>query len=79
MTTSKKRIAAIDGGPAGGAAAYTLRKQGCEVHVFEKQDHLGGRTGQIRKRGFNLGSGDLFMMGGIYPRTNAILKELGHY
>ncbi|CAH0024665.1 unnamed protein product [Clonostachys rhizophaga] len=24
-------------------------------------------------------TGALFLMGGIYPRTNAILKELGHY
>ena len=28
---------------------------------------------------FNLGSGALFLMGGPYPRTNAILKELGRY
>ena len=31
------------------------------------------------KEGFSLGSGALFLMGGIYPRTNAILKELGRY
>jgi oxygen-dependent protoporphyrinogen oxidase len=73
------KVAVIGGGPAGCAAAYTLRKQGHEVVLFEAQDHVGGRTSQVRREGFNLGSGALFLMGGIYPRTNAILKELGHY
>jgi oxygen-dependent protoporphyrinogen oxidase len=72
-------VAVIGGGPAGCAAAYTLRKRGHEVVLFEAQDHVGGRTSQVRKEGFNLGAGALFLMGGIYPRTNAILKELGHY
>ena len=47
--------------------------------MFEAQDHVGGRTSQVLKEGFNLGSGALFLMGGIYPRTNAILKELSRY
>lgn len=73
------KVAVIGGGPAGCTAAYTLRKRGCDVLLFERDDRVGGRTAQIRKEGFNLGSGALFLMGGIYPRTNAILKELGHY
>jgi protoporphyrinogen/coproporphyrinogen III oxidase len=73
------RVAVVGGGPAGCAAAYTLRKQGHEVLLFESQDHVGGRTSQVEKEGFSLGSGALFLMGGIYPRTNAILKELGRY
>jgi len=73
------KAAVIGGGPAGCAAAYTLRKQGHEVVMFEAQDHVGGRTSQVLKDGFNLGSGALFLMGGIYPRTNALLKELGRY
>jgi len=73
------KVAVVGGGPAGCTAAYTLRKRGCEVHLFEREDHVGGRTSQVRKEGFNLGSGALFMMGDIYPRTNAILKELGHF
>jgi oxygen-dependent protoporphyrinogen oxidase len=70
--------AVIGGGPAGCAAAYTLGKNGYPVHLFEAQDHVGGRTSQVRENGFNLGTGALFLMGGIYPRTNAIIKELGH-
>ncbi|MGV8073508.1 MAG: protoporphyrinogen/coproporphyrinogen oxidase [Syntrophobacteraceae bacterium] len=69
----------IGGGPAGCAAAYTLKKNGHDVHLFEADDHVGGRTSQLKKDGFNLGTGALFLMGDIYPRTNAILKELGHY
>lgn len=70
-------VAVIGAGPAGCAAAYTLRKKGLDVTLFEAQDHVGGRTSQVRKDDFNIGSGALFLMGGIYPRTNAILKELG--
>jgi oxygen-dependent protoporphyrinogen oxidase len=73
------KTAVIGGGPAGCAAAYTLRKRGFEVQLFEAQEEVGGRTRQFRRDGFNLGSGALFLMGGIYPRTNAILKELGKY
>ena len=73
------RVAVIGGGPAGCAAAYALCKRGHKVVLFEAQDHVGGRTSQVRREGFNLGSGALFLMGGIYPRTNAVLKELGRY
>jgi protoporphyrinogen/coproporphyrinogen III oxidase len=73
------KVAVIGAGPAGCTAAYTLRKHGHDVLLFESQEHVGGRTRQVYRDGFNLGSGALFLMGGIYPRTNAILKELGHY
>lgn len=73
------RAAVVGGGPAGCAAAYTLRKHGYGVTLFEAQDQVGGRTRQVIRDGFNLSSGALFLMGGIYPRTNAILKELGRY
>ncbi|WP_283939511.1 NAD(P)/FAD-dependent oxidoreductase [Pseudomonas sp. R3.Fl] len=73
------KVAVIGAGPAGCAATYTLRKNGHEVYLFEAQEHIGGRTSQIQRDGFNLGTGALFLMGGIYPRTNAILKELGKY
>src|SRR5581483_2416258 len=73
------KAAVVGGGPAGCAAAYTLRKHGHEVMLFEAQDHVGGRTSQVLKEGFSLGSGALFLMGGIYPRTNALLKELGRF
>jgi oxygen-dependent protoporphyrinogen oxidase len=73
------RVAIVGAGPAGCAAAYTLRTRGHDVVLFEAQDHVGGRTSQVLREGFSLGSGALFLMGGIYPRTNALLKELGRY
>ncbi|KAK1725893.1 uncharacterized protein BDZ83DRAFT_751337 [Colletotrichum acutatum] len=73
------KVAVIGGGPAGCTAAYTLRKAGCDVHLFERDNRIGGRTSQVLKEGFNLGTGALFLMGGIYSRTTAILKELEHH
>lgn len=67
----------IGGGPAGCAATYTLRKQGHEVRLFEAADVVGGRTKQLQRGGFNLATGALFLMGGLYPRTSALLKEMG--
>lgn len=69
----------VGGGPAGCAAAYTLVKQGHEVRLFEASDCVGGRTKQLKRDGFNLATGALFLMGGIYPRTTALLKEMGCY
>jgi oxygen-dependent protoporphyrinogen oxidase len=79
MEGSLMKVAVVGGGPAGCAAAYTLGKQGHEVVLFEAQDRVGGRTSQVLRDGFSIGSGALFLKGGIYPRTNALLKELGHY
>jgi len=72
------KVNIIGGGPAGCAAAYTLAKEGHEVRLFEATDAVGGRTRQLRRDGFNLGTGALFLMGGIYPRTMALLREMGH-
>ena len=71
------KVAVIGGGPAGCAAGYTLRKLGHEVKLLEAADHVGGRTKQLRRDGFNLATGALFLMGGLYPRTTALIKEMG--
>jgi oxygen-dependent protoporphyrinogen oxidase len=76
METTMKVIV-IGGGPAGCAAAYTLDKQKHAVRLFEASDAVGGRTRQLHRDGFNLATGALFLMGGIYPRTSALLKEMG--
>jgi len=73
------KFAVVGGGPAGCAAAYTLRKQGHEVRLFEAAAGVGGRTRQLKRDGFNLATGALFLMGGIYPRTSALLREMGRY
>ncbi|MEC7209857.1 MAG: NAD(P)-binding protein, partial [Pseudomonadota bacterium] len=72
------KVAIIGGGPAGCAAAYTLQKAGVDFELFEAAEKVGGRTKQLhRDDGYNLGTGALFLMGGIYPRTMALLKEMG--
>lgn len=71
-------VIVIGGGPAGCTAAYTLTKKGHRVRLFEASDCVGGRTKQLRRDGFNLATGALFLMGGIYPRTSALLKEMGN-
>ena len=38
------KVAVVGGGPAGCAAAYTLRKAGHHVALFEAQDGVGRRT-----------------------------------
>lgn len=73
------KVIVIGGGPAGCAAAYTASKQGYDVRLFEAADTVGGRTRQLRRDGFNLGIGAMFLMGGIYPRTMALLKEMDRY
>ena len=73
------KVCIIGGGPAGCAAAYTTNRQGHEVRLFEAADSVGGRTKQLRRDGFNLSTGAMFLMGGIYPRTNALLKEINRY
>ncbi|CDM25255.1 oxidoreductase, FAD-binding [Castellaniella defragrans 65Phen] len=71
------KVIVIGGGPAGCAAAYTLDKQKHAVQLFEAADGVGGRTRQLHRDGFNLATGALFLMGGIYPRTSALLREMG--
>ena len=72
------KVAIIGGGPAGCAAAYTLQKNNIDFELFEAADEVGGRTKQLhRNDGYNLGTGALFHMGGIYPRTMALLREMG--
>jgi oxygen-dependent protoporphyrinogen oxidase len=73
------KVIVIGAGPAGCAAAYTAGKHGHDVRLFEAADSVGGRTRQLRRDGFNLGTGALFLMGGIYPRTMALLKEMDRY
>jgi protoporphyrinogen/coproporphyrinogen III oxidase len=73
------KVVVIGGGPAGCSAAYMLKKQGHDVRIFEAADCVGGRTKQLHRDGFSLATGALFLMGGIYPRTSALLKEMGRY
>ena len=58
MIGSKKKIAIIGGGISGLSAANYAAKKGHEVHIFEKNDSLGGRARQFKtENGFTFDMG----------------------
>ncbi|MFO7702150.1 MAG: phytoene desaturase family protein [Psychroflexus maritimus] len=52
-----KKIAIIGSGFSSLAAASYLAKDGAEVHVFEKNDSIGGRARQFKANGFTFDMG----------------------
>jgi heterodisulfide reductase subunit A2 len=44
MSDSQKRVLILGGGVAGLSASKTLNERGVEVHLVEKDDHLGGNA-----------------------------------
>ena len=67
-----KRIGIVGAGPGGLAAAMLLARAGAEVTVFERLDHVGGRSGSIRAPAaggsFRFDMGPTFF---LYPRVLA--------
>ena len=53
----KKKIVIIGSGFSSLSAASYLAKKGFDVHVFEKNDTLGGRARQLKKDGFTFDMG----------------------
>ena len=53
----KKNIAIIGSGFSSLSAACYLAKKGFEVHVYEKNDTLGGRARQFKENGFTFDMG----------------------
>ncbi len=53
----KKTIAIIGSGFSGLSSAAYLAKEGYEVHVFEKNEQLGGRARNFQKKGFTFDMG----------------------
>lgn len=42
-----KKVAVIGGGPGGMNVAWQLAKSGVEAHIFEQDDKIGGKLGQV--------------------------------
>ncbi|MGC9329537.1 MAG: FAD-dependent oxidoreductase, partial [Candidatus Hinthialibacter sp.] len=63
-------IVIIGAGPGGLAAAMLLSKAGARVKVFERRDHVGGRTSTLNQKGYRFDIGPTFFM---YPQ---ILQEI---
>ncbi len=74
--SEKKRIAVIGAGIAGLACAYTLKQNGYEVTVYEKNAYVGGRMSSRTKDGFvfDLGADHLC---DLYDRIKYYCKEFG--
>ena len=53
----KKKIFIIGSGFSSLSAACYLSKEGFEVHVFEKNDLIGGRARQFKSKGFTFDMG----------------------
>ena len=65
----------IGGGPAGLAAAYTLRRRGVEATILEAADHAGGRMAGETVDGFSISTGAQFF-DGTYSLARHLADEL---
>lgn len=62
-----KTVVVVGAGIGGLATANMLQKAGYDVHVYEKNSHLGGRAGVLRKRGFTYDTGpSWYLMPGVF-------------
>ena len=52
-----KKVGIIGSGVAGLATALRMAAKGVQVTVFEKEDTLGGKMGQIQKKGYRFDTG----------------------
>ena len=65
-----RRVVVIGAGPGGLASAMLLAARGCQVQVFERLPHVGGRTSAWNANGFRFDLGPTFF---LYPR---VLREI---
>lgn len=69
------KIVIVGAGVGGLATANLLAQDGHEVHIYEKNDQLGGRTGRLEKDGFTFDTGpSWYLMPGVFDRY---YKSLG--
>ncbi len=72
----KKKIAVIGSGFAGISAATVLAEKGQEVHIFEKNEQIGGRARQFSAEGFLFDMGpSWYWMPDVFERY---FKRFGH-
>ncbi|MEK4477471.1 phytoene desaturase family protein [Paenibacillus sp. FSL R7-0048] len=59
---NRARVAVVGGGPGGLAAAMLLAADGYDVTVYEKQEVVGGRSGELRLGDYRFDRGATFLM-----------------
>jgi len=62
MNIRNKKIIIIGGGFGGVASALLLAKAGAKVEIYEKNNQLGGRSGQIKEAGYTFDTGPSWIL-----------------
>lgn len=82
-----KKVSVVGAGTAGLAAAVRLQSQGYEVHLYEKNDKIGGKMYQINEEGYRFDVGptivmspeiynEVFEYAGRDPKDYIVMKKL---
>ncbi|KAI3451310.1 hypothetical protein Pfo_007975 [Paulownia fortunei] len=74
---SKMRVAVVGGGVSGLMSAYLLAKEGVEVVLYEKEDHLGGHAYTVTVDGIQLDIGFIIFNRVTYPNMMELFESLG--
>ncbi|MFE8700775.1 phytoene desaturase family protein [Cytobacillus sp. FJAT-54145] len=68
--SNKRKVAVVGAGPGGLAVSMLLAAQGYDVHIYEKQSFIGGRTSKLTLGEYTFDVGPTFFM------MPSILEEL---
>ena len=71
------RVAVIGAGVSGLGAAYVLSRSGHDVHVFERDEKLGGHVNTVLHDGLALDTGFIVSNARNYPLLTRLFAELG--
>lgn len=75
-TEKARSVIVLGAGPGGLATALLLGRAGLNVHVLERQPHVGGRCSTVSAQGFRFDLGPTFF---LYPRVlDRIYRAVGH-
>ncbi len=71
------RVAVVGGGVSGLGAAYVLARSGHEIHLFEREQRVGGHVNTVVHDGIALDTGFIVSNARNYPLLTRLFAELG--